>query len=140
MRAKTLSHLPVAAMLAATLGLAACDRKPQDATVGQQIDSAVTKAEQKTDVALAKVEQKTEQVIDAASAKLKDASITTSINAELASDPALSALKINVDTNAGRVALKGSAPDSAARDRASQLARKVDGVVDVDNQLEIRSN
>ncbi len=69
--------------------------------------------------------------------KVADAVITTSVNAELAKDSSLSALKINVDTDAGRVALKGTAPTTAARERATTLASNVKGVVSVDNQLTV---
>ena len=68
---------------------------------------------------------------------MSDALITTSINAELAKDPKLSALHINVDTDNGRVALHGTAPDQAAKERASQVAGTVKGVVSVDNELTI---
>ena len=68
-----------------------------------------------------------------------DASVTASINAELAKDPTLSAIKIDVDTEAGRVALKGSAPDAESRERATRLAQAVKGVVSVDNQLRVGS-
>ena len=69
---------------------------------------------------------------------VSDATITTSINAELAKDKALSALKINVDTKDGRVALKGTAPDSSSKERATTLAAAVTGVASVDNQLTVR--
>lgn len=158
MRVQKFSLASACLAVAAVVGLAACDKKPEDRTVGQQIDSAVAKVEQKTDSTMAKAQQKTDQAmaevkkdvnaaavaggkaLDSASVKLKDAAITTSINAELAKDANLSALKINVDTTSGRVALKGTAPDAAARDRATQLAQRVDGVVGVDNQLVVRSN
>ena len=129
MQAKSLYVLPLVAALVSAFTLTACEKRPDGTTIGQKVDSTV-----------AKVEQKTEQAVDATSTKLKDAAITTSINAELARDTALSALKIDVDTKAGRVALKGTAPDSTARDRATQLAQKVDGVVGVDNQLVVKSN
>ncbi len=74
---------------------------------------------------------------DAAGTKVADAVITTSVNAELVKDKALSALKIDVDTSGGRVALKGTAPNQQARDRATQLASAVKGVVSVDNQLRV---
>lgn len=77
---------------------------------------------------------------DQATNKVADALITTSVNAELAKDPSLSALHINVDTDSGRVALKGTAPDQASRERATQLASSVKGVVSVDNQLTVRGN
>jgi len=57
----------------------------------------------------------------------------------LAKDPGLSALRIDVDTRGGEVTLSGSAPDLAAKDRASQLAWGIKGVTRVDNRLEIRS-
>ena len=69
--------------------------------------------------------------------KVSDAVITTSVKAELVKDPSLSALKINVDTAAGRVVLQGSAPSPAARDQAVRLAQAVKGVVSVDNQLKV---
>jgi len=77
------------------------------------------------------------QAGNAASDKVGDAVITTSVNAELAKDPSLSATKIDVDTVAGRVALRGTAPSLSARDRATQLASAVKGVVSVDNQLTV---
>jgi osmotically-inducible protein OsmY len=133
--------------IAAVLSIAACSKQVEDRTVGQQVDSAVAKVEQKTDQAVAAVKSGVDsaetsggKMVDATKEKVKDATITTSINAELARDTSLSALKINVDTSAGRVALKGTAPDAAARDRATVLAQRVDGVTGVDNQLVIRSN
>ena len=76
---------------------------------------------------------------DAAGSKVADAVITTSVNAELVKDKALSALKIDVDTSAGRVALKGTAPNAQAKERATQLASAVKGVVSVDNQLRVQN-
>ena len=66
-----------------------------------------------------------------------DAAITTAVNAELAKDSDLSAFKIDVDTSSGRVVLNGTAPSEQARDRATQLAAGVQGVVSVDNMLTI---
>jgi hyperosmotically inducible periplasmic protein len=69
--------------------------------------------------------------------KVADAVITTTVKAELAKDSNLSAMKINVDTEAGRVALHGTAPSTAAREHATALAQGVKGVVSVDNQLSV---
>lgn len=69
--------------------------------------------------------------------KIDDAMITASVKTELAKDASLSALKIDVDTANGRVALKGTAPSSAAKARATTLAKNVKGVSDVDNQLTV---
>jgi osmotically-inducible protein OsmY len=73
------------------------------------------------------------------SAEASDARITTSVNAALARDTELSALRIDVDTEDGRVSLNGTAPTEAAKDRAGELARGVDGVQNVDNQLTVRA-
>ena len=81
--------------------------------------------------------QDLKQAGSAAGDKVGDAVITTAVNAELAKDPNLSALKIDVDTVSGRVALKGTAPNPTARERATQLASSVKGVVGVDNQLTV---
>lgn len=67
--------------------------------------------------------------------KLDDATITVAVNAGLATDSELSALKINVDTKNGKVWLKGTAPTTTAKSRASDIARGAKGVTSVDNQL-----
>jgi osmotically-inducible protein OsmY len=146
-RRPALSAALLALMLG--LGLAACQKAPDapvEPTVGQKIDGAVANVERKAEEVKADVKEataearaETSQAADAAGTAVKDAAITAAVNAKLAADPALSALRINVDTAAGRVALSGDAPDATARDRATTLARSVDGVVDVNNQLTIQS-
>jgi hyperosmotically inducible protein len=123
-------------VLAAALALGACDRRDDSQTAGQKVDSAVARSEQKLDEAGDAVRDAGAQASDAVS----DAVITTAVNAELAKDSQLSALRIDVDTAQGRVALKGTAPDAAARDRATQIAAAVKGVVAVDNQLRVGSS
>ncbi|MBK9134611.1 MAG: BON domain-containing protein [Betaproteobacteria bacterium] len=68
-----------------------------------------------------------------------DATITAAVNAKLATDSELSAMRINVDTNEGKVVLKGDAPTPSASERAVRLAQGVDGVKSVDNQLQVRA-
>ncbi|HET9208260.1 MAG TPA: BON domain-containing protein [Burkholderiaceae bacterium] len=136
---------PIAAVTAAlaVTALAACNRPADDnRTAGERVDSAVTKTERqagsmKEDAksAAANAGQTTERAANEVSDKVKDAAITTAVNAKLAQDKGLSALKIDVDTVNGRVSLRGTAPDPAARERATTLASAVDGVVSVDNQL-----
>lgn len=130
--------------LAAALALGACQRNDADRTAGERLDTAVAKTEQKADDIKADVKQQASEAKDdmnkatgAAGARLKDMSITTAVNAELAKDTELSALKINVDTSQGRVILRGSAPNEASRERATTLAARVDGVLGVDNQLTV---
>lgn len=138
------STLTMFTAVAAALTLTACNRTDDDRTVGQQVDRTVAKVERKADgvqsdarAATEKAKDTTAGAMDKVGSKAKDAVITTSVNAELAKDSQLSALRIDVDTVEGRVALKGTAPDSASRERATKLAQRVDGVKAVDNQLTV---
>jgi len=71
--------------------------------------------------------------------KVADAVITTTVKAEIAKDSSLSAMRINVDTDSGRVILRGTAPSAQAREHATALATGVKGVVSVDNQLTVEA-
>ena len=139
------------AALAATL-LVACGER-DNATVGQQIDNGVQNtqsagAEVRADAREAGQDMKAAgneaaDKLSAAGDKMAtgaaDVAITAKVNAALAGDNQLSALRINVDTNNGLVELKGTAPDAAARDRATMLASAVDGVLKVENRLTIEA-
>ena len=147
--------LAAAAALLAALAVAGCDRQDDHATVGAQVDAAIARTEQKAaelqagasrDLGEAKVAARAlandakKAVANAgekAGERVNDALITSAVNAEIAKDSSLSALKIDVDTSNGRVALYGSAPNAAARERASTLAMAVKGVVSVDNRLSV---
>ena len=141
-RATTLTTIFTALAAAATL--TACNRADDGRTAGQTVDSTVAKVEKKADevgadmrAAGEKAKDSTAGVMDTVASKAKDAVITSSVNAELAKDSQLSALRINVDTVAGRVALRGTAPDAASKNHATTLAQRVDGVQAVDNQLTV---
>lgn len=150
----------ILAVTALSLGLAACDKAQEPPTVGQRLDSAVQKVDQASEDAKVKAEQalstteakleqgatKVESAANQAGEAMKDAahsagaladdaSITARISAELAKDPDLSAIKIDVDTKAGAVRLSGPAPNQAAKDRATSLAQAIEGVKSVDNEL-----
>ena len=128
------------------LTIAGCSRQEDERTAGQKLDSAIAKSEQRADQAKADIKDEMAKARESASATgdkmaagMEDASITASVNAELARDPQLSALRINVDTDKGRVMLRGTAPNAESRERATQLAQAVKGVVSVDNRLEVRA-
>ena len=142
----------ILAVSALALGLAACG-KTEERTVGQRLDSAVEKTEQaaadarvKAESAMQSAETRMEQGAANAEATAKDATntargaidnatITAQVDAGLAKDPDLSALKINVDTVNGKVTLNGPAPSTVARDRAEAIAKSVTGVTSVNYQL-----
>lgn len=130
--------------VAGALTLAACDNKT-NTTAGQKMDSAVAKTESSAASAESSMKQGAadakEAVKDAAanvSAKVDDATITAAVSAGLAKDADLSAIKINVDTKAGMVTLNGPAPTAAAKARAEEIAKGVQGVSSVDNKLEVK--
>lgn len=70
-----------------------------------------------------------------AGAQMSDTRITATVKMGLTADKDLSAGSIDVDTQAGVVTLKGSAPSATAKARAGEIARNVRDVKSVDNQL-----
>lgn len=66
---------------------------------------------------------------------IDDVTIGTKLKAALAADPDLSALKINVDSTQGAVRLRGEVKSVALRRKAEDMARKIEGVKSVENQL-----
>ncbi len=75
------------------------------------------------------VTQKAKDVID-------DATITTKIKAEFAKDKAVSALSIKVDTDKGVVKLSGNAKTKDEASKAEAIAKSVNGVTSVKNDIQ----
>ena len=146
---------------AVALGLAACD-KMKEPTTGQRIDSAIEKTEtaavragvetrkalaetevhlrvgaEKTGVVAEKTADTLRSAGSSALALADDAALTAQVSAGLAQDPALSAIRIDVDTHAGHVTLSGPAPTQAALERATAIAQGVKGVASVTNRLRL---
>ena len=67
-----------------------------------------------------------------------DSVLTTSVKAKLMDDSTTKAYEINVGTQKGVVQLTGFVDSTTMKARAGELARSVDGVKDVRNDLEIR--
>jgi hyperosmotically inducible periplasmic protein len=147
-----LKTVTLVSSLAMLLALGACDRA-EDRTVGERLDYGVSKAQQagaevkqdakdataRAGAAAESAAESTRQMGAAAGAKVDDATITAQVNASLAADKDLSAIRIDVDTRNGVVTLSGPAPSATARERASEIARGVKGVSSVNNQLTIKS-
>ncbi|MDB5931247.1 MAG: transport-associated protein [Polaromonas sp.] len=163
------ASLPLLASLSLAFAMSACNKPEDNQTVGQKIDSAIARTGQAVEQAKEKSEKsgeqakvKTEETFAKAGEALKNATqnaessakvaagkaiekmddmaITTAISAELAKDPDLSVLKINVDTKDGAVTLNGSAPTEAARERASAVAKTFSGVQSVNNKLVVKAS
>ena len=131
----------VIATTAMVFAVAACGQK-EEATVGQKIDGAIASTEQaahdaKQDMKAAAGDMKREgeQAAQAVAEATTDAAITAKVKTALAADDQLSALKIEVETAQGVVSLSGPAPSADAAERATVLARAVEGVTGVQNRL-----
>ena len=72
--------------------------------------------------------------------QVDDASIKTAVKAKLAADVKLSTLtNIEVNSTNGVVTLAGQVNDPSERIHAEQVARTVDGVVRVNNELQVKN-
>lgn len=72
-----------------------------------------------------------EQVMD-------DGAITMKVKAALVGDPRTKAHQVNVETREGVVQLSGFVDNSEAKSTAEELARAVDNVKSVDNELSVK--
>jgi osmotically-inducible protein OsmY len=72
------------------------------------------------------------------SSTASSAALTTKVKTALASDVGLRTMtNINVDSDDGVVTLKGKVTTAEAKKRAEEVAKKVDGVKSVKNQLTV---
>ncbi|HYM89752.1 MAG TPA: BON domain-containing protein [Nitrospiraceae bacterium] len=70
---------------------------------------------------------------------IDDATVTTSVQAKLTGDKASNFSRIDVDTNRSIVTLNGVVRTAEEKSRAEALARQVNGVSKVNNNLQIQS-
>jgi hyperosmotically inducible protein len=87
--------------------------------------------EVRNDLRVSSPQATTGQVVD-------DTAITSSVKAKLVSDTRTDAHQINVETQKGVVQLTGFVDSAEMKTKAGDVARTVDGVVNVRNDLEIR--
>jgi osmotically-inducible protein OsmY len=125
---------PLVGALSAAFALAGCNRQEPRQTTGQKVAAAIETSKDKMEDA----KQATGDVLKATGTAIGDSAITASVKASLAADTELKMLDISLETTSGRTLLKGSAPNTTARDRATQIAKAVDGVTGVDNLLEVK--
>jgi hyperosmotically inducible protein len=110
---------------------------------------AVSNGEQRTEAE--RIARKTDGVHDVinqleidptprtASAAFEDGWITTMIDSKLSADPEVKSRDIDVDVRSGVATLSGVVDSEDARAEAEDLARSVDGVTQVVNQIQIQS-
>ena len=68
---------------------------------------------------------------------IDDTTITTRVKTSMLNDPAAGGLGIDVDTYKGVVTLSGRVKSPSERDQALSLARRVDGVTEVKDALQV---
>jgi hyperosmotically inducible periplasmic protein len=67
-----------------------------------------------------------------------DTVITAKVKTALATDPTVAAHQVNVETREGVVQLAGFVDSGEQKEKASELTRRIAGVKQVDNQLEVK--
>ena len=129
-----LLKLTTVALASALVLLTACDQKETGTTAGEKVDNAVVEGKQESSKAGAYVEDKTSQTVQV----VDDAAITTALKVKFVADADLKSLDISVDTVGGVVTLTGMAPSATAKNRATEIARTVNGVSNVNNNLTVQ--
>ena len=71
-------------------------------------------------------------------AYMGDTWVTTKVKSAILNEPSLKVLQINVETYKGVVQLSGFVDNADSRDKAAEIARKVEGVTSVKNDLQLR--
>jgi osmotically-inducible protein OsmY len=69
---------------------------------------------------------------------IDDSWITTKVKTEIFKEPSLKVTQINVDTNKSVVQLSGFVDSAASMDKAVALARSVEGVSSVKNDMRVK--
>ena len=71
--------------------------------------------------------------------RIDDATTTTRVKAAFAKDPGVKALDVKVDTFKGTVQLQGFVDSAEEKARAEQIARGIQGVMNVQNNLSVKN-
>ena len=90
-------------------------------------------------ISMEKAKEKAKQAGAEAKQATKNAALTGKVKSALAADVGLKTVKIDVDSEAGVVTLKGNVDSDDTRRRAEATARKVSGVTQVRNQLHAKN-
>ena len=69
---------------------------------------------------------------------MDDSWLTTKVKTAILDEPSLKVLQINVETYKGQVQLSGFVDNAASQAKAVEIARKVEGVTSVKNDLRLR--
>jgi len=101
---------------------------------GEQIKDGVNSAGAALERGAERAQEKIGPVVNEV---MDNATITSKVKSRLAADPGINALYIDVDTDNGRVTLKGKVALAGQREIAERIARQTEGVKDVVNQIQV---
>lgn len=129
--------LPIAMLMAFTMvALSACSQQEQQES-REQARSTVEKATEATKEAASDAADYARDVAERTGDYLSDSAVTARIKAALFQADQVSAGDINVETINGHVVLSGVVATDAEADLAVQLAKGVEGVKSVENDIEV---
>jgi hyperosmotically inducible protein len=101
---------------------------------GEQIKEGADRAGAAIQRGAEKAQAKIGPVVNEA---MDNVTITAKVKSQLAGDPAINALFVNVDTSNGQVTLSGKVALAGQKAEAEKVARQVEGVKSVVNQLQV---
>lgn len=87
-----------------------------------------------------RMQAKTGQVTDQVATAANDTAITAKVKLAILAEPALKALRINVETKDATVTLTGSVSSDMLRDRTKQIAMSIEGVKNVVDNLTVSTS
>ncbi|HET7570263.1 MAG TPA: BON domain-containing protein [Gammaproteobacteria bacterium] len=132
--------LLVAAVFAASLGLAACGNNSNgnsanghtaagndNQTAGQQAQNTGQQ-----------MQNQANNAANSAKVGASDTAITAAVKSKLLANSSTSGMDIHVETNHGVVTLSGTVRSDAEKTLAERIARNTDGVTDVTNNLKVQ--
>ena len=122
------------------IGMTACDNPGPAETAGKNIDDTMNAAGDKIGETTDRIGDKMSAQSNKVGVAIEDTEITTKVKAAVFAMPGLDTLQISVDTVKGVVTLSGLVDSQANRDTAETLAQGIEGVLQVDNKLAIKSN
>src|SRR6266511_3003874 len=126
--------MPATALLAAATFAVAPALAAEDKGA---MESAKDKAKETTEKATDKVKETTEEATHEAKIQVTDSWITSKTKIALFSDDRVKGTQVKVDTMKGVVTLRGKVDSDEAKSAAAEVAKGIDGVKSVKNDLQV---
>ncbi len=114
----------IVTMAVLSMAMSGCGREGQDAAQASKAAAALA--------------AQAERQIEKAGVVLDDAAVTAKVKTALVVSPDLKGLAINVETLRNVVTLSGTVASEGVRQQAETMAKGVDGVQDVKNNLMVK--